>query len=129
MLKEFKKFALRGNVMDLAVGIIIGAAFGKIITSLVEDIIMPILGFITGGYNIIGLKWVINNGKGDAPGLWLRYGNFLQSMIDFIIIAFSIFIVIKLINKFRKKEDKSEDKVLSKEEVLLTEIRDILKNK
>ena len=132
MLKEFKEFALRGNVIDLAVGVIIGGAFGKIVSSLVNDIIMPMLGIITGNINLTGLKWVIKEGAADGTGeLAVSYGQFLQTAIDFVLIALSIFMVIKLINKL-KKEKPAEPVVVkepkpSKEEVLLAEIRDLLK--
>jgi large conductance mechanosensitive channel len=123
MLNEFKKFALRGNVIDLAVGVVIGAAFNKIVTSLVTDIITPIIELFTGGINVKDLV---------LPILNLKVGLFLQSVIDFLIISFSIFMVIKAINKFKRKEEKEEkvkaDLVPSKEELLLAEIRDILKD-
>jgi large conductance mechanosensitive channel len=127
MLKEFKKFAMRGNVIDLAVGIIIGGAFSKIVTSLVNEIISPLIGILLGGINlsdkvqpIIGTKVI------------LKYGLFLQSVIDFLIISFSIFIIIKGINSLKRKQDKEEKAeevivVASKEEILLAEIRDLLK--
>ena len=130
MLDEFKKFALRGNVVDLAVGVIIGGAFGKIVTSLVSDIIMPVLGVITGRINLTALKWTISEGKEGAEALSINYGQFLQSMLDFILVAFSIFMIVKLINNIRKKEE--EKPTLppkpSNEELVLTEIRDILKS-
>ena len=94
MLKEFKEFALKGNVVDLAVGVIIGAAFGKIVTSLVEDILMPILGILIGGVNFSDLKIVITPASGDTAEAALRYGAFIQSIFDFVIIAFSIFMFI-----------------------------------
>ena len=106
MLKEFKEFALKGNVVDLAVGVIIGAAFGKIVTSLVEDILMPILGILIGGVNFSDLKIVITPASGDTAEAALRYGAFIQSIFDFVIIAFSIFMFIKLLNSFKKKEEK-----------------------
>ena len=129
MLNEFKKFALKGNVLDLAVGVIIGGAFGKIVTSLVNDIIMPIVGLMVGGVNFTALQYVIST-KGDVP-IVLRYGQFIQTTIDFLIIAFSIFIFIKAINSFKKKEaiKPTAPPTPSKEQVLLEEIRDILKQK
>lgn len=132
MLKEFKAFALKGNVLDLAVGVIIGGAFGKIVTSLVNDIIMPILGIILGRINLTNLKWVIRPGvEGGEAELAVLYGGFLQNIIDFLIIALSIFFFIKLLTSFKKKEEvkPAEPPKPSKEEVLLTEIRDILKEK
>jgi large conductance mechanosensitive channel len=130
MFQEFKKFALRGNVLDLAIGVIIGAAFGKIVSSLVNDVIMPILGIITGKINLSELKIVITQASEGVEELSVKYGLFLQNIIDFILVAFSIFIVIKAINRFKKKqEEKPKAPEPSKEEVLLTEIRDILKSK
>lgn len=130
MLKEFKEFALKGNVVDLAVGVIIGAAFGKIVTSLVEDILMPILGILIGGVNFSDLKIVIIPASGDTAEAALRYGAFIQSIFDFVIIAFSIFMFIKLLNSFKKKEEKKvEEKQPEENIVLLTEIRDLLKEK
>ena len=118
MLKEFKEFAMKGNVVDLAVGVIIGGAFGKIVSSLVGDIIMPVLGLIIGKIDFTRLKYHTIN-----------YGTFIQNVVDFLIISFSIFLVIKAINKIKFKKEKAEEiaEVLpSKEEVLLTEIRDLL---
>ncbi|MDF2821127.1 MAG: mscL [Clostridiales bacterium] len=130
MLKEFKKFALKGNIIDLAVGVVIGGAFGKIVTSLVNDIIMPFLGIVMGKVSFVDLKWVIKAAEGDTAELAVRYGLFLQTMLDFLIIAFSIFIVIRLLMKFKKKEEAKPATVsASKEEVLLTEIRDLLKER
>lgn len=138
-LQEFKAFAMKGNVVDMAVGVIIGGAFGKIVSSVVADVIMPPLGLLIGGVNFTDLKWVMKpaevvDGKGIAA-VTLNYGNFLQATFDFLIIAFSIFMFIKLITKLTEKK-KAETPaappappVLSKEEVLLTEIRDILKEK
>ncbi|CAG9611362.1 Large-conductance mechanosensitive channel [Bacillus rhizoplanae] len=124
MWNEFKKFALKGNVMDLAVGVVIGGAFGKIVSSLVNDIIMPLVGILLGGVDFTGLSYPV----GDAA---LKYGAFIQTIVDFFIIAFSIFLFIKLFNKlsFKKEEEKKEEvpAALSKEEELLTEIRDLLK--
>lgn len=127
MLKEFKKFALKGNVLDLAVGVIIGGAFGKIVTSLVNDIIMPIIGLIVGGVDFTKLEYVLST-KGEEP-LVLKYGQFIQTTFDFLIIAFSIFIFIKVISSFKKKEEATPaaPPEPSKEELLLGEIRDILK--
>lgn len=138
-LQEFKAFAMKGNVVDMAVGVIIGGAFGKIVSSVVADVIMPPLGLLIGGVNFTDLKWVMKpaevvDGK-EIAAVTLNYGNFLQATFDFLIIAFSIFMFIKLITKLTEKK-KAETlaappapPVLSKEEVLLTEIRDILKEK
>ncbi|WP_144647116.1 large conductance mechanosensitive channel protein MscL [Priestia megaterium] len=123
MLKEFKEFALRGNVLDLAVGVIIGAAFGKIVTSLVNDIVMPLIGLLLAGIDFKDLSFTV----GDATVL---YGSFIQTIVDFLIVAFSIFLFIRFFNRFkRKEEEKVEEEVavLSKEEEILTEIRDLLK--
>lgn len=122
LFKEFKTFALRGNVLDLAIGVIIGAAFGSIVSSLVNDIITPLIGLLLGGIHFSGLQATV----GDAT---ITYGIFLQTVIDFLITTFAIFMFIRLINRFkRKEEDKPEEPpVLSKEEVLLAEIRDLLK--
>jgi large conductance mechanosensitive channel len=118
---EFKQFAMRGNVVDLAVAVVIGAAFGKIIASLVEGIIMPLIGLLLGGINISDKTFTL----GQAIVKW---GMFLQSIIDFTIIAFSIFIAVKFINSLQKKEEVvPESPRLSQEEILLTEIRDLLK--
>lgn len=131
MLKEFKEFALKGNVMDLAVAVIIGAAFGKIITSLVNDLLMPVIGIFLGGVSFTDLKYIITPASGDVAEVALRYGAFIQSMVDFLIIAFSIFMVIKLITSRKKKEPVPETApvVPSNEELLLVEIRDLLKTR
>ncbi|PJN54600.1 Large-conductance mechanosensitive channel [Paenibacillus sp. GM2FR] len=122
LLKEFKTFALKGNVLDLAIGVIIGAAFGKIVSSLVSDIIMPVFGLILGGVDLSGLEATI----GDAT---LTYGVFLQTVVDFLIVSFSIFMFIRTLNRFKRKEETKaeEPPAPSKEELLLTEIRDLLK--
>ncbi|MEJ9219199.1 MULTISPECIES: large conductance mechanosensitive channel protein MscL [Paenibacillus] len=122
MLKEFKTFALKGNVLDLAIGVIIGAAFGKIVSSLVSDIIMPVIGLLLGGVDFSGLKATI----GDAT---LTYGVFLQTVVDFLIVSFSIFLFIRMLNRFKQKEEEKpeEPPAPSKEELLLAEIRDLLK--
>ncbi|OKP71821.1 MULTISPECIES: large-conductance mechanosensitive channel protein MscL [Paenibacillus] len=124
MWSEFKKFALKGNVLDLAVAVVIGAAFGKIVSSLVADIIMPLIGIITGGINLSGLHFT--HGKAVVS-----YGVFLQSVVDFFIIAFSIFMVVKLANRFKRKEtvkvEVVEPPAPSPEAALLIEIRDLLR--
>ena len=125
MLKEFKKFIARGNVMDLAVGVILGAAFGSIVTSLVEDILTPLIGMVMGGIDFTGLSFTIK----DAV---VSYGNFIQNIINFLIQAFCIFILVKVLNKFfhkKEEEAKEEEPAKSDEVVLLEEIRDALKNK
>ena len=123
-IKEFKEFAVKGNVTDMAVGVIIGGAFGKIVTSLVNDILMPVLGILTGGIDFTGLKATI----GDAN---ITYGQFVQSVIDFVIIAFCIFLMIKGMNKLNKKKEEPAPEAPAgpTQEELLAEIRDLLKNK
>lgn len=132
-IDEFKAFALKGNVMDMAVGIIIGGAFGKIVSSFVNDVIMPPLGLLVGGVNFTDLKIVMKEAVGDVPAVTLNYGSFLQVTFDFLIIAISIFMVIKFMNKLNRKKEIEEvaapaaPPAPSKEESLLTEIRDLLK--
>ncbi len=132
-LEDFKAFAMKGNVMDLAVGVIIGSAFGKIVTSLVADMIMPLLSLILGRFNIADASKVLVEQKGDNPAVLLRYGAFIQSIIDFLIIAFSIFLVIRLLGKFKRKKEEAVTEAVpeknSQEAELLTEIRDLLKEK
>ena len=134
--KEFKEFAMKGNVMDMAIGVVIGGAFGKIVTSLVSDIIMPLIGAVTGGLNFTEWKWVIREAVMDGetvvkPELTLTWGNFLQVVFDFIIIAFCIFLVVKGMNKLKKKEEPAPEPAApaepSEDIKLLTEIRDLLK--
>lgn len=131
MLQEFKEFAVKGNVVDMAVGIIIGAAFGKIVSSFVADVIMPPIGVLVGGVNFTKLAATLKEAAGDAPAVTLNYGNFIQSVVDFTIVAFAIFLVIKLINKLKRTEAAAPPPAPapSKEELLLTEIRDLLKEK
>lgn len=134
-LKEFKTFAMRGNVIDMAIGIIIGGAFGKIVSSLVSDIIMPIVGLLIGGGKFENLKIVLKAAHTDpvtgklSESVSINYGNFLNTALDFLIIAFSIFLFVKLINSLKKKEaaQPTPPPAPSKEEQLLTEIRDLLK--
>lgn len=136
-IKEFKAFAMRGSVVDLAVGVVIGGAFGKIVTSLVDDLIMPVIGVITGGvdfsHKVLSLKEAVLNADGSVltPAVTLNYGNFINIVIQFLIIAFCIFLVIKGLNSLKKKEEAPVDAPVapSNEEVLLAEIRDLLKNK
>lgn len=128
MLKEFRDFAMRGNVVDLAVGVIIGSAFGKIVSSLVADIIMPPLGLLIGGIDFKQFSVTLRDASGDVPAVVMHYGSFVQSVFDFVIVAFAIFMAIKLINKLhQKKEAAPAPAGPSKEEVLLGEIRDLLK--
>lgn len=130
MLKEFKAFALKGNVLDLAIGVIIGGAFGKIVTSLVNDIIMPLVSILLQGISFSDLKYVITPAEGEVAEVALNYGMFIQTTVDFVIIAFSIFLFVKLLTKMKKKEEAAPAPIIpSKEELLLTEIRDLLKEK
>ncbi|ASM35675.1 large-conductance mechanosensitive channel [Campylobacter sputorum subsp. bubulus] len=128
-IKEFKEFAMKGNVVDMAVGVVIGAAFGKIVSSLVSDVIMPVMGILTGGVNFSHMNIVLKEAVGTAPAVTLNYGSFIQTIIDFLIIAFAIFIAIKAMNKIRKQDEKKENTQPAPKEdiVLLTEIRDLLK--
>ncbi len=130
MIKEFKKFAVKGNAIDLAVGVVIGAAFGKIVTSLVEDIINPLIGLITGNIDFSNKVLALSLPLEGVEPLVLRYGIFITAVINFIIVAFSIFIVIHYINKLKEKEEKNPEPSKVPEEVkLLSEIRDLLANK
>lgn len=129
---EFKAFAMKGNVVDMAVGIIIGAAFGKIVSSIVSDIIMPPLGLLIGGVNFTDLKVILKAATETAPAVTWNYGNFIQVVFDFMIVAFAVFMVIKAMNAAKKKEDAAPaappaPPAPTKEEVLLGEIRDLLK--
>ncbi len=124
--KEFRDFAMRGNVVDLAVGVIIGAAFGKIVSSLVADIIMPPLGLLIGGIDFKQFAWVLRPAEGDIPAVVMNYGMFIQNIFDFVIVALAIFAAIKLMNKLHKKKEEPAAGP-TKEEVLLGEIRDLLK--
>lgn len=129
IIKEFREFAMRGNVVDLAVGVIIGAAFGKIVSSLVSDIIMPPLGLLIGGVDFKQFSLVLRDAQGDIPAVIMHYGVFIQNIFDFVIVAFAIFMAIKLMNKMRRKQEDApaEPPKPSAEETLLTEIRDLLK--
>ncbi len=129
LISEFKAFAVRGNVVDMAVGIIIGAAFGKIVSSFVDGVVMPPLGLLIGGVDFTDLAIVLKDAVGDTPAVLLRYGAFIQTVVDFVIIAFAIFMAIKAINHLKRKEAEapSAPPAPSKEELLLTEIRDLLK--
>lgn len=141
MWKEFKEFAFKGNVLDLAVGVILGGAFGKIVTSIVNDLIMPIFGYVLAGMDFKSLKYVLSEAVMDGdvvvkPEAAIMYGNFIQNVVDFLIVAFSIFIFIKLINNSKKKFIKQKEEepapatpAAPTSEELLTEIRDLLKQK
>lgn len=131
MLKEFKEFAFKGNVIDLAVGVIIGGAFGKIVSSLVNDVLMPVLGVILGGISFTDLKYVITPASGDVAEVAILYGSFIQATVDFLIIAFSIFLFIKLLTSRKKQAAAAapEPPAPAPDLVLLEEIRDLLKTK
>jgi large conductance mechanosensitive channel len=128
VLKEFKEFAVKGNAMDMAVGIIIGAAFGKIVSSLVADVIMPPIGIIVGGVDFTDLAITLKAASAGAPAVVLSYGKFIQTVVDFTIIAFAIFLLVKGMNTMRKPEPESAPEVPNQEK-LLAEIRDLLRKK
>lgn len=136
LIKEFKEFAMRGNVLDMAVGIVIGGAFGKIVSSFVEDILMPPIGVLLGGVNFSDLKIVFTQAVMDGenvvtPEVALRYGNFIQVIFDFLIVAFAIFMLLKAVNKFNKKKEEAPaaPEAPPADVQLLTEIRDLLQKK
>lgn len=129
-IKEFKEFAMRGNVIDLAVGVIVGASFGKIVTALVDDVIMPPIGYILGGIDFANKKIVLQaaNELKKIPEVAIKYGSFINTVIQFVIIAFGVFLLIKFINTLQRKMGEETGKTeLSKDQKLLTEIRDLLK--
>lgn len=129
MMKEFRDFAMRGNVVDMAVGIVIGGAFGKIVSSFVNDVLMPPIGMALGGVDFSDLSVVLKEASGDVAAVTLNYGAFIQTLVDFIIIAFAIFMVVKAMNRMKKKEEAAPPAPPkpSAEEKLLTEIRDLMK--
>lgn len=127
MFNEFKKFALKGNVVDLAIGVIIGAAFGKIVTSFVNDIIMPPIGILLGSVDFSNLVFTLKDASRDSSAVAIRYGVFINTVIDFLIVSFVIFIVIKQLNRLKKKAEEKKSEVASEEILLLREIRDSLK--
>jgi large conductance mechanosensitive channel len=129
ILDEFKKFAMRGNVIDMAVGIIIGAAFGKIVSSIVADILMPPIGLLLGGMNFSDLNIVLKAATETTPAVTWNYGNFIQVTVDFLIVAFSVFLLVKAINSAKKKEEAAPPAppAPTRDQLLLTEIRDLLK--
>lgn len=129
MMTEFRDFAMRGNVVDMAVGIVIGGAFGKIVSSFVNDVLMPPIGMAMGGVDFSDLAMTLQAASGDVAAVTLNYGSFIQTVVDFIIIAFAIFMVIKAMNNMKKKEEEAPaaPPKPSTEEVLLSEIRDLLK--
>jgi len=131
MIKEFRDFAMRGNVVDLAVGIIIGAAFGKIVSSFVNDILMPPIGIALGGVDFKDLSVTLKDAVGDVAAVTWNYGSFIQTVVDFVIVAFAIFLLIKALNSMKKKAEEAPPAPLAPtgEELLLREIRDLLKSR
>ena len=131
LAKELKEFAMKGNVVDMAVGVIIGLAFGKIVTSLVNDVIMPPIGVLLGGIDFSNNIILLKDAVGDVPAVAIRYGLFINTVLDFLIVAFVIFLAIKAMNKFKKKQEEAPaaPPAPSKQEILLTEIRDALRAK
>ena len=129
MFEEFKKFAMRGNVVDLAVGMVIGGAFGKIVTSFVKDVLMPPIGLAMGGVDFSDLAVTLKEAVGEQAAVTIKYGAFIQTVVDFIIVAFAIFMVVKTMNSLKKKEEEKPAAPAAppKNEVLLEEIRDLLK--
>lgn len=130
-MQEFRTFATRGNVIDLAVGVIIGGAFQKIVTSFVNDLFMPLISILLGNMNLSNMKWVLKPAQGETAEIAVSYGLFIQTTINFILIAFIVFVMVRLINRYRRKEAEkpSAPPAPTKEELLLTEIRDLLKQR
>lgn len=129
MLQEFKEFAVKGNAVDMAVGIITGAAFGKIVSSMVDDVIMPPIGFIIGGVDFKHIKLTLREAQDGAAAVTVNVGNFIQTIVDFTIIAFAVFLLVKFINKLKRREEAKTPAAPPMEVALLTEIRDLLKDK
>ncbi len=129
VLKEFKEFAVKGNVIDMAVGIIIGLAFGKVVTSLVNDIIMPPIGLLVGGVDFSKLAITLKAASEGKEAVAISYGKFIQTTVDFIILAFAVFIMVKFINSLKRQEEAKPEPAPPQEVLLLSEIRDLLKNK
>jgi len=131
MMSEFKDFAMKGNVVDMAVGIVIGSAFGKIVSSFVADVLMPPIGLLLGGVDFSDLSVTLKAASGGAEAVLMKYGVFVQTVVDFVIIAFAIFMVVKAMNSLKKKEEEAPaaPPAPGKEEVLLTEIRDALRSR
>jgi len=129
--QEFKEFAMRGNVVDLAVGVVIGAAFGKVTSSFVNDVLMPPIGTLLGGVDFSHLAWTLAPAEGDKPAVLLKYGAFINTLIDFVIIAFAIFLVVKAMNALTRTKEAAPPAPPepTKEEILLTEIRDALRSR
>jgi large conductance mechanosensitive channel len=131
MMKEFKDFAAKGNMLDMAIGIIVGAAFGKVISSLVSDVIMPPIGLIIGGVDFKALKLILKQAAGETAAVTLNYGVFIQTIVDFLIVSFAIFLLVKGVNTMRKKQEETPaaPPAPSNQEILLGEIRDVLKSR
>ncbi len=130
MLKEFREFAFKGNVIDLAVGVVVGSAFGKIVDSLVKDVLMPPIGILTGGVDFSNKVVVLKSATETSEAVTLNYGLFINALVSFLIVAFAIFMVIRALNRFKKQKEATPAQVTSSKEVeLLTEIRDVLKNR
>jgi large conductance mechanosensitive channel len=131
MMKEFREFAVKGNVVDMAVGIIIGGAFGKIVSSIVGDVILPPIGLLLGGVDFSSLAVMLKQAAGDAEAVVISYGKFIQTLVDFVIIAFAIFLAVKGLNKLKRKqaEAPAAPPAPSEEEILLAEIRDLLRDR
>ena len=129
LVNEFREFAIKGNVVDMAIGIIIGGAFGKIVSSLVADVIMPPIGLLLGGVNFTGLKLTLKEAVGQLPAVTLNIGTFIQTVVDFLIIAWAIFFLVKTINRLRTPAEAPAPAKPSNQEVLLAEIRDLLKQR
>jgi large conductance mechanosensitive channel len=131
LLEEFKAFAMRGNVVDLAVAVVIGSAFGKIVSSITDDVIMPFISFITGRFDFSNLKWVLREGTEKSAEVSVKYGSLLNAVITFVIVAFVIFMIIKVMNRLQKQKEKDEkpakEAKITKDQELLIEIRDLLK--
>ncbi len=130
ILKDFKEFAMKGNVVDLAVGIIIGGAFGKIVSSLVADVLMPPIGLLLGGMDFSGFAITLKSAQGGAPAVLIKYGTFLNTLIDFLIVAWALFMIIHVMNRLKRKQAAvAATAVPTRQEMLLAEIRDLLKNR
>ncbi len=129
MLQEFKEFAVKGNAVDMAVGIITGAAFGKIVSSIVDDMVMPPIGVILGGVDFSDLKLVLKDAVGDVPAVTLNWGKFIQTCLDFVIVAFAVFMLVKAINTLKRKQEAAPPPAPPADVALLTEIRDLLKTR
>lgn len=129
MLQEFREFAVKGNAVDMAVGIITGAAFGKIVSSIVDDVVMPPIGLILGGVNFSDLKLVLKDAVGDVPAVTLNWGKFIQTCLDFVIVAFAVFMLVKAINTLKRKQEAAPPPAPPADVALLTEIRDLMKSR